>query len=91
LVFSLLLLYLIESQSAVEPQGKPIKGLYRRIGTTLNKMVDRLEVFAVEVTRVAHDVGNRPLAQFELSPSPPAPLPNLGEGSHKRYEDRGSA
>jgi Protein of unknown function DUF86 len=34
---------------------------------------------------------HRPLAQFELSPSPPAPLPNLGEGSHKRYEDRGSA
>lgn len=41
----------------LEPQGKPIKGLYRRIGTTLNKMVDRLEVFALEVTRVAHDVG----------------------------------
>jgi hypothetical protein len=44
-----------------------------------------------QVREHAHTNGIRPLAQFELSPSPPAPLPNLGEGSHKRYEERGSA
>ncbi len=42
----------------LEVEGKPIKGLFRRIGTTLNKMVDQLNAFALEVTRVAHEVGS---------------------------------
>jgi hypothetical protein len=50
---------------------------------------DRLAV--VQLVEWVYKKYSRPLAQFELSPSPPALLPNLGEGSHKRYEDRGSA
>ncbi|NJK77351.1 MAG: hypothetical protein HC942_29770, partial [Microcoleus sp. SU_5_6] len=42
----------------LEIEGKPIKGLFRRIGTTLNKMVDQLNAFALEVTRVAREVGS---------------------------------
>jgi HAMP domain-containing protein len=42
----------------LEVEGKPIKGLFRRIGTTLNKMVDQLNIFALEVTRVAREVGS---------------------------------
>lgn len=42
----------------LEAEGKPLKGLFRRIGTTLNKMVDQLNAFASEVTRVAYEVGS---------------------------------
>jgi methyl-accepting chemotaxis protein len=42
----------------LEVEGKPIKGLFRRIGTTLNKMVDQLNAFGLEVTRVAREVGS---------------------------------
>ena len=42
----------------LEAEGKQIKGLFRRIGTTLNKMVDQLNAFASEVTRVAVEVGS---------------------------------
>jgi methyl-accepting chemotaxis protein len=42
----------------LEVEGKQIKGLFRRIGTTLNKMVDQLNAFAVEVNRVAIEVGS---------------------------------
>ena len=42
----------------LEVEGKPLKGLFRRIGTTLNKMVDQLNAFASEVTRVAYEVGS---------------------------------
>ncbi|XZN93251.1 MAG: HAMP domain-containing protein [Microcoleus sp.] len=42
----------------LEVEGKPIKGLFRRIGTTLNNMVDQLNAFGLEVTRVAHEVGS---------------------------------
>ncbi|MEG3847765.1 methyl-accepting chemotaxis protein [Microcoleus sp. herbarium19] len=42
----------------LEFEGKPIKGLFRRIGTTLNKMVDQLNGFSSEVTRVAREVGS---------------------------------
>ncbi|WP_341732512.1 HAMP domain-containing protein [Microcoleus sp. EPA2] len=42
----------------LEVEGKPIKGLFRRIGTTLNNMVDQLSAFGLEVTRVAHEVGS---------------------------------
>src|SRR5439155_969807 len=38
-------------------EGRPVKGEFRRIGTTVNAMVDQLSSFADEVTRVAHEVG----------------------------------
>src|SRR5262249_57811197 len=37
--------------------GRPVKGEFRRIGTTVNGMVDQLSSFADEVTRVAREVG----------------------------------
>src|SRR5207253_1626077 len=37
--------------------GQPVKGEFRRIGTTVNAMVDQLSSFADEVTRVAREVG----------------------------------
>jgi methyl-accepting chemotaxis protein len=40
-----------------ELQGKPVKGLYRRIGVTLNKTIEQLNTFSLEVTRVAREVG----------------------------------
>src|ERR1051326_8602240 len=38
-------------------EGRPVKGEFRRIGTTVNGMVDQLSSFADEVTRVAREVG----------------------------------
>ncbi|HVU79601.1 MAG TPA: HAMP domain-containing protein [Gaiellaceae bacterium] len=38
-------------------EGRPIKGEFLRIGTTVNGMVDQLGSFAAEVTRVAREVG----------------------------------
>ncbi len=38
-------------------EGQPVKGEFRRIGTTVNAMVDQLSSFADEVTRVAREVG----------------------------------
>src|SRR5216117_4159042 len=38
-------------------EGRPVKGEFRRIGTTVNTMVDQLSSFASEVTRVAREVG----------------------------------
>jgi methyl-accepting chemotaxis protein len=38
-------------------EGRPVKGEFRRIGTTVNAMVDQLSSFADEVTRVAREVG----------------------------------
>ncbi|HEY3542967.1 MAG TPA: HAMP domain-containing protein, partial [Gaiellaceae bacterium] len=38
-------------------EGRPVKGEFRRIGTTVNSMVDQLSAFAAEVTRVAREVG----------------------------------
>jgi HAMP domain-containing protein len=37
--------------------GRPLRGEFRRIGTTVNAMVDQLSSFADEVTRVAREVG----------------------------------
>jgi HAMP domain-containing protein/signal transduction histidine kinase/CheY-like chemotaxis protein len=37
--------------------GQPVRGEFRRIGTTVNGMVDQLSSFADEVTRVAREVG----------------------------------
>ncbi|MEQ8964076.1 MAG: HAMP domain-containing protein [Coleofasciculus sp. C2-GNP5-27] len=47
----------LSQKIALELEGKPLKGLFRRISTTVNKMVDQLNTFAVEVTQVARDVG----------------------------------
>ena len=38
-------------------EGRPVKGEFLRIGTTVNRMVDQLSSFADEVTRVAREVG----------------------------------
>jgi HAMP domain-containing protein/CheY-like chemotaxis protein/signal transduction histidine kinase len=38
-------------------EGRPVKGEFRRIGTTVNSMVGQLSSFADEVTRVAREVG----------------------------------
>src|SRR5207245_5301934 len=38
-------------------EGQPVRGEFRRIGTTVNAMVDQLWSFAAEVTRVAREVG----------------------------------
>ena len=37
--------------------GRPLRGEFRRIGTTVNSMVDQLSTLADEVTRVAREVG----------------------------------
>ena len=37
--------------------SRPLRGEFRRIGTTVNAMVDQLSSFADEVTRVAREVG----------------------------------
>jgi HAMP domain-containing protein len=41
----------------LEIGGRPVKGEFQRIGTTVNGMVDQLSSFADEVTRVAREVG----------------------------------
>ncbi|HSJ76416.1 MAG TPA: HAMP domain-containing protein, partial [Gemmatimonadales bacterium] len=38
-------------------EGRPVKGEFLHIGTTVNSMVDQLSSFADEVTRVAREVG----------------------------------
>src|SRR6476620_11438270 len=41
----------------LEPEGKAVQGEFFRIGSTVNRMVDQLNAFASEVTRVAREVG----------------------------------
>jgi signal transduction histidine kinase/HAMP domain-containing protein/CheY-like chemotaxis protein len=41
----------------LEMDSRPVKGEFLRIGTTVNAMVDQLNSFANEVTRVAKEVG----------------------------------
>src|SRR5205085_7768111 len=38
-------------------EGRPVKGEFLHIGTTVNSMVDQLSSFAAEVSRVAREVG----------------------------------
>jgi PAS domain S-box-containing protein len=38
-------------------RGKPLKGEYKRLADTINTMVDQLNAFSSEVTRVAREVG----------------------------------
>jgi len=41
----------------LEIEGKQVQGEFFRIGSTVNRMVDQLNSFASEVTRVAREVG----------------------------------
>ncbi|MGF7238060.1 MAG: HAMP domain-containing protein, partial [Frankia sp.] len=41
----------------LEIDGRPLRGEFLRIGTTVNTMVEQLSAFADEVTRVAREVG----------------------------------
>jgi len=47
----------LSQQIALNVDGKSLKGEFHRIGTVVNEMVDRLNAFASEVTRVAQEVG----------------------------------
>ncbi len=47
----------LSQKMSMEIDGRPLKGEYQRIGFTVNTMVDQLNSFASEVTRVAKEVG----------------------------------
>jgi HAMP domain-containing protein/signal transduction histidine kinase/CheY-like chemotaxis protein len=47
----------LSQKMAMEIEGRPVKGEFARIGTTVNSMVDQLSSFGAEVTRVAREVG----------------------------------
>ncbi|GAC1476943.1 MAG: HAMP domain-containing protein [Gemmatimonadaceae bacterium] len=47
----------LSQKVALEIEGKSVQGEFLRIGTTVNRMVDQLNAFASEVTRVAREVG----------------------------------
>ncbi|HEX3807075.1 MAG TPA: HAMP domain-containing protein [Gaiellaceae bacterium] len=47
----------LNQKMALKIEGRPVKGEFLRIGTTVNAMVDQLSSFADEVTRVAREVG----------------------------------
>jgi HAMP domain-containing protein/CheY-like chemotaxis protein/signal transduction histidine kinase len=47
----------LSQKMSLQIQGRPVKGEFRRIGTTVNTMLDQLSSFAAEVTRVAREVG----------------------------------
>ncbi len=47
----------LSQKMIMEIEGTPLKGEFARIGQTVNKMVDTLNSFASEVTRVAKEVG----------------------------------
>src|SRR6202046_1673766 len=47
----------LSQKMAMEIEGRPVKGEFARIGTTVNSMVEQLSSFAAEVTRVAREVG----------------------------------
>ena len=47
----------LSEHMALEIEGRPLRGEFRRIGRTVNTMVDQLSSFADEVTRVAREVG----------------------------------
>ena len=48
----------LSQKMSLEIEGRPVRGEFLRIGTTVNSMVDQLNSFASEVTRVAKEVGN---------------------------------
>jgi hypothetical protein len=47
----------LSQKMPLEIDGKPLRGEFLRIGTTVNTMVDELNGLAKEVTRVAREVG----------------------------------
>ncbi len=47
----------LSQKMTLEIDGRPLKGEFSRIGMTVNIMVDQLNSFASEVTRVAKEVG----------------------------------
>jgi len=47
----------LSQKMSLQIPGRPVKGEFRRIGTTVNTMLDQLSSFAAEVTRVAREVG----------------------------------
>ena len=47
----------LSQKMALKIEGRPVRGEFARIGTTVNEMVDQLSSFADEVTRVAREVG----------------------------------
>src|SRR5207302_1708891 len=47
----------LTQKMSLKIEGRPVRGEFRRIGTTVNTMVDQLSSFAAEVTRVAREVG----------------------------------
>ncbi len=47
----------LSQKMSLEMDSRPVKGEFLRIGTTVNNMVDQLNSFASEVTRVAKEVG----------------------------------
>jgi HAMP domain-containing protein len=47
----------LSHKMAMDIDGRPLKGEFLRIGKTVNTMVDQLNGFAAEVTRVAKEVG----------------------------------
>ncbi|MGE3975698.1 MAG: HAMP domain-containing protein, partial [Bdellovibrionales bacterium] len=47
----------LSQKMSLEIDGRVVKGEFFRIGTTVNQMVDQLNSFASEVTRVAKEVG----------------------------------
>ena len=48
----------LSQQMPLETDSHPLKGEFLRSSRTINKMVDRLNAFASEVTRVAREVGS---------------------------------
>ncbi|HEX7669105.1 MAG TPA: HAMP domain-containing protein, partial [Polyangiaceae bacterium] len=47
----------LSQKMALEIEGKPVRGEFLRITTSVNTMVDQLRSFASDVTRVAKEVG----------------------------------
>jgi HAMP domain-containing protein/CheY-like chemotaxis protein len=48
----------LSQQMALESDGRPLKGEFLRSARTINAMVDQLNAFTGEVTRVAREVGS---------------------------------
>jgi HAMP domain-containing protein/CheY-like chemotaxis protein len=48
----------LSQQMSLEVDGRPLKGEFLRSARTINAMVDQLNAFAGEVTRVAREVGS---------------------------------
>src|SRR5215208_3115290 len=48
----------LSQKMSLDIEGRPVRGEFLRIGTTVNAMVDQLNSFAAEVTRVVKEVGS---------------------------------